>query len=409
MSNTRVVFRNSPESEDADVEQAPRPVGPPPPRRRHARRHRSRDRPRGERFDSTKGYPGEGPGILVSGGRKKASRASKQAVRDVKRGQLAWQKVELQADQCEEAAQRLLVHTVTDDVGLKQYIPAVRKFLDFAEHAKLPCATWEQIDAALLRYLGRQCYVERKHPQQGSLAINGFCYLYPEAVRELPHAWRATKGWSRFAIVKEGQPVPDQTLACMIDFLRSLDDTKATEAADCIALAADGYLREQDLFQLRVLDVILTDDTATLLLGQGDRGESCKSGRDQGVVMDEPNSADILRRLIANKDKDELVFALTADEYRRFWKRAAKEVLGDSNAAGPPHSARHTGASRDLTEGYRTMEQVMKRGRWKALNSVHRYAKSHAWYAALASQPSGVREQGDLLLSARAPRRAYSV
>ena len=88
---------------------------------------------------------------------------------------------------------------------------------------------------------------------------------------------------------------------------------------------------------------------------------------------------------------------------------AAKAVLGDPNAAGSPHAARHTGASRDITEGYRTLEQVMKRGRWKALNSVHRYAKSHAWYAALAAQPSGVREHGDALLRARLPRRPVSV
>jgi hypothetical protein len=226
-----------------------------------------------------------------------------QSVRDVKRGQYAWQQVEDKAIQCEEAAHRLLVHTVTDDVGLKQYIPAVKKFHDFAENAKLPCETWNDIDAALLRYLGQQCYIEKKHPQQGILAVNGFCYLYPEAVRELPHAWRATKAWSCFAVVREGQPVPSQALACMSAYLRGIDDAKATTAADCIEVAADGYLREQDLFQLRAEDVILTDDTATLLLGQGKRGESCKNGRDQGVVMDEPNSTEVLRRAVAGKHK----------------------------------------------------------------------------------------------------------
>jgi len=405
----REAKEREPKQEEADPEQALRPVGPQPPPQEIAISRPHRDHPRPEPFDSTKGYPGEGPGTLVSGGRKKASRLINQPVRDVKRGQLAWQCVELEADKFGEAAQRLLVHTVSDDVGLKQYLPAVRKFLEFAEQEKLNCVTWQQIDSALLRYLGKQCYVDHKHPHQGVLAVNGVCYLYPEAVRELPHAWRATKGWSRFAIVQEGQPVPTQALACMSAYLGGLGDPKAAIAADCIAIAADGYLREQDLFQLRIQDVVMTNDTAALLLGQSQRGEGCKSGRDQGVVMDEPHSVDVLRRLTAGRDNDQKVFELTADEYRRFWKKAAKEVLGDSKAAGTPHSARHTGASRDLTEGYRTLEQVMKRGRWKALNSVHRYAKPHAWYAALAALPSEVRDKGDLILEARAPRRVNAV
>ena len=391
-----------------DPDQASRPVGPAPQSKASGAK-RPRDKPRPEPRDPNKGYPGEGPGILVSGGRKKPSRLKNQPIRDVKRGELAWRNVEQQADRYGESAQRLLVHTVADDVGLKQYLPAVKKFLDFAQNEGLACLTWQEVDAALLRYLGKQCYVDNKHPQQGVLAINGLCYLYPEAVRELPHAWRATKGRSRFAIVKEGQPVPLQALVCMSQFLRSLDDPKADSAADCIEIAADGYLREQDLFQLRVEDVIFADDTATLLLGKGARGEGCKSGRDQGVVMDEPNSVALLRKAVTGKANNDKVFDIGADNYRRHWTKAAKEVLGNATAAGTPHSARHTGASRDLTEGYRNLEQVMKRGRWKALNSVHRYAKPHAWYAALAALPQAVRERGDLILHARPPRRLHAV
>jgi len=401
---TAMADMQSHKTELPDPDMAARPVGPAPQSKASGAK-RPRDKPRPEPRDPNKGYPGEGPGVLVSGGRKKVSRPKNQPVRDVKRGELAWQNVEMHADKYGEAAQRLLVHTVADDVGLKQYLPAVKKFLDFAQREKLSCVTWEEIDSALLRYMGMQCYVENRHPQQGVLAINGVCYLYPEAVRELPHAWRATKGWSRFAIVKEGQPVPLQALVCMSHFLRSIDDPKASVAADCIELAADGYLREQDLFQLRHEDVILTDSAATLLLGKVERGEGCKSGRDQGVVLDEPNSMDILQRTLAGKKPGEKVFDIGADNYRRYWRKAAKEVLGDSQAAGTPHSARHTGASRDLTEGYRNLEQVMKRGRWKALNSVHRYAKPHAWYAALAALPRQVREQGDLILNARASRK----
>ena len=257
--------------------------------------------------------------------------------------------------------------------------------------------------------MGKQCYFDNKHPQQGALAVNGLCYLYPEAVRELTHSWRATKGWTKFSIVQEGQPVPLQFLACMSAKMREANTPKSVIAADCVDIAADGYLREQDLFSLRVCDVILTDSHATLLLGRGDRGEGCKSGRDQGVVMDEPHSYDILCRAIAGKKPDDRVFPISQMDYGNLWRKTAKELTGDPRAAGTPHSARHTGASRDLTEGYRNLEQVMKRGRWKALNSVHRYAKPHAWYAALASLPQELRQQGDAILALRAPRPKTAV
>ena len=125
--------------------------------------------------------------------------------------------------------------------------------------------------------------------------------------------------------------------------------------------------------------------------------------------MDEPNSYDILCKAIAGKRPDDKVFPITPMDYGNLWRKTAKELTGDPRAAGTPHAARHTGASRDLTEGYRTLEQVMKRGRWKALNSVHRYAKPHAWYAALASLPEEIRQKGDAILARRAPRPQVAV
>ena len=268
------------------------------------------------------------------------------------------------------------------------------------------------------------CYVDNKNVQQGVLAVNGIVYLYPSASREMPQSWRALKGWSIASITSEGQPVAMETLACMEDYLRRLGTDEGTQAADCIPLAVDGYLREQDLFQLRVEDVLFQENAegtrvATLLLGRGERGERCKSGRNQGVVLDEPYSAEIFGKRVreaisaASKNRGRQakarIFTITADTYRRLWKIAAQAVTGNREGAGVPHSARHTGATHDMTLGYRTVEQVMKRGRWKALSSVNRYAKPHAWYQAMSKQSNEVMERGALLLAARAPRVAKLV
>ena len=99
-----------------------------------------------------------------------------------------------------------------------------------------------------------------------------------------------SRGFQGFSLLQEGGPVALQRFACMQDELYKEGRAEAKEVADMIALAADGYLREQDMTNLRVQDVVFSDNTVALLLGRSSRGESCKTGRDQGVVMDELHS-----------------------------------------------------------------------------------------------------------------------
>ena len=140
------------------------------------------------------------------------------------------------------------------------------------------------MDQTLLKYLGFLAYYKSAHPQQGVLAVHGFCWLHPEASRELPLSWRATRGHAGIFIVHEGGPVALQRLACMQDALYNEGSAEAKEAADMMAIAVDGYLRDQDMQQLRVSDVVFSGSTVALLLGRSARGESCKTGRDQGVT-----------------------------------------------------------------------------------------------------------------------------
>ncbi len=330
-------------------------------------------------------------------------------VRDLKRGARAWENFHAVAEDVESAGERLLIHSVSDDTALKSYIPAVRKFFTWAAQRELPCGTWSQLDTTLLKYLGWLAYCDGevgRHPAQGSLVVNGLCWLFPDASRELPLAWRASRGYAGFSITHEGSPTALQRLACMVDELQKLGTPESLIAADMIVVAPDGNLREQDMVQLRVRDLVFSGSTVALLLGRSEKGESFKTGRDQGVVMDEPISFQILQDRVKGKSPNDKVFGISGARYRYWWHWAAKAVTGSSAGAGPPHSARHTGASRDLSEGYRTLEEVMKRGRWKSLQSVHRYAKPHIWYAAIAALSPEEKARGDSLLASRSPRPA---
>ena len=172
-----------------------------------------------------------------------------------------------------------------------------------------------------------------------------------------------------------------------------------------VAVATDGYLRKQDLLQLRCGGVVFGTDEwgeeAVLRLGRSVRGESTKTGRDQTVRIDYPHSVAILRRRRQGQPAAARVFPIAGAVYDKWWRWAAKECGVDR----PPHSARHTGASHDLASGYRSQDQVKRRGRWLADKSVIRYAKTGDWISAVEAQPKWVREKGGLAGSASGEAR----
>jgi hypothetical protein len=306
--------------------------------------------------------------------------------------------------------ERLLIHSVTDDTALRSYLPSVKKFLDFAEQEKLKVGTWKELDEAANLYLNVSCYWRDLHPLHGSFLMNGLAYLYPSAARMMPNSWRASQSWGKQAITEEGGPEPLEALACMEEWLRGQPAEGAHDAADWIALQTDVCGREQDMDGLLAEDVVESAKGVVLRFGVSSRGESSKAGRDQGTQVDSPHAEDIVRRRLKGKNPGSRIFKIRTAALRKWWRRAALAVLGKEKGEdfGPPHACRHTSASRDLAEGYRTFAQIQRRGRWKAADSVQRYAKTHAWFACMARLDPSVRARGEAILAGRKPRPAIA-
>lgn len=321
-------------------------------------------------------------------------------VRDLKRGAGAWDAV-AQAELplgLRELSTTLLAHSVADSTALHRYFPMVRAWHDFIEEKQLHCCSWEERDVALVAFMAYRCYVEDRGPTEGSFLLNGLGMLYPG--QALPRAWQALKAWQRGFVEHLGGPVGLEALACMEFELRSQPDVRGQCAGDMLPVAVDGYLRKQDLRQLRVEDCVFFEGEVVLRLGRSDRGESVKTGRDQTVRLDFPHSAAIVRARCKGRPSSARVFDITSEEYNRWWSWAASRC----GVHRPPHSVRHTGAARDLATGYRTQEQVKRRGRWLADKSVARYARTGDWVAACAAQGAAIVQRGRQLLAQRAPR-----
>ena len=158
---------------------------------------------------------------------------------------------------------------------------------------------------------------------------------------------------------------------------------------------------------LRIEDEV--DDETVLFLGRAHRGESAKTGREQGVRIDWGYVRDLIRRRLGDieqrhgpNDRGRVnVFSISRSHFRRVWAGAQRALELPDDA---PHAMRHTGPSRDVAEGYRSMLQVQRRGRWNSERSLLRYAKTHAWFAAVGRQSAAVRERGAVLLASRRGR-----
>ena len=172
----------------------------------------------------------------------------------------------------------------------------------------------------------------------------------------------------------------------------------------------DTYCRQQDMAQLRAVDVTEVRPsqerpwtTVALQFGVSARGERAKSGTDQGVIVDWD---EVARRLLEKKGKLkplDKMFPMAQQQFHKWWY-AAGQALGLE--LPPPHSLRHAGPSRDAFLHIRDLNEIQKRGRWEALSSVKRYSKP-SWYAAvLARTPEAVMAAGEKILAGMVRRTA---
>ena len=100
--------------------------------------------------------------MQVSSSSKEGARAlalGATRVVDQKRGVGAWRNAQRGDEDLELAAERLLIHSVSDSTALQSYLPAARRFVEWAmqKPRATPVQTWEEVDALLVEYQSMQC------------------------------------------------------------------------------------------------------------------------------------------------------------------------------------------------------------------------------------------------------------
>ena len=197
----------------------------------------------------------------------------------------------------------------------------------------------------------------------------------------MPRCRQAMAAFSKLDPSKSRMPLPPGVMAMYVEWFRRQD---FFWAAVGVALATCLYLRPKELCDLQWsqvhppcshVDVV----NWSVLLHPDEWMISSKTGRfNDTIEVDGVLGmflSDALREGKRCYSPRAPVIQMPQEKFTRLFARAGRDM--NLTALGPPvlYQLRHTGASRDLMGGHRSLKEVKRRGRWFSDKSVQRYTK----------------------------------
>jgi hypothetical protein len=330
--------------------------------------------------------------------------ARKRMIPLLKRGPWAWENARRSAEPADalRGTNRLLVHGVQGD-SEAGYYKSVKRFLEHVSHHRISFYSLQDKDGALANYLADLCYLHQSHLGEAQKVMSGFLHYCPEFKDRLPLASRALVSWARLAAPLEGGPVtPEAAAVISCDLLKR----GRIDEGILVWVAADCFFRLQDLFDMQGGRVVGRGPTA-ILLGDREAGKSLKTGSGQGVVIDRPWLAFLLREWQRDLRQGEPFWTTEAGRFRKEWHSSASRL--EVAWTPPPHGLRHMLPTLQVALGQRTLEEIRRRGRWRGMGSVQRYTKVHRLIRDQERLPDGLRALGQDILGAPVPAMMHAL
>jgi integrase len=302
-------------------------------------------------FDSTLGFPGEGPSFLMA-------------------------------------------HAMAPSTRVK-YLRSVRRFLLFLGSVGWDPASPVELDEALVEFF-HSLFVEMggKCRSVAECALAGIHMLLPRLKGKMPTAALCLRGWRRLV-----PPVPHPPLSweMAVAIAVRLVTRGRFDLGVGVLLAFDCYLRAGELFRLRARDVVLPGDrrVGSVFGGAGLRLATTKTGAEQFVEVERPVVINLLSGLVNSAvSPDSLLFSGSESSCRSAFREAAV-VLG-LPATVTLHSLRHGGATSDHL-GLRPLEEILHRGRWASMKSARHYIQMGKALLVAATVPGWALDLGSAL------------
>ena len=217
----------------------------------------------------------------------------------------------------------------------------------------------------------------------------------------MKRASRSLKAWKKLFATLEREP-----LALILILLMIVDAMCEGAWGESLSYAinTNGFLREQDVFQAVVSDFFDLGSRVVQSLGDPLRGESVKTGVDQGVEYTEGWIVKMLRAYRRRRKKSDRMFSFSSKRYNRGFQQRLKK-FGARPQRGV-YVLRHSGAANYVARALReekeevnaVLEKGRRRGRWANLKSMQVYTKTHLLARSIASLRPDVLRRGAYLL-----------
>jgi hypothetical protein len=284
---------------------------------------------------------------------------------------------------------------------VEQYHKLVSSFLIFCENRGLSLDHATDVDVALNAKLN-EMFLEGMDIALGSKLVAGWQHFFPRYGRHgdysLPRALRALKGWRRLGPPRSRVGITFFEVAAIA---ARLCQTGYFLMCVWVLLGHAGYLGPSTNMGLRRACLVPPVDGVSkywglLLLHASEFGMRSKTGsQDDAVLLDSPDLlwlGKVLPLLKVGRP-EEKIWPFTYHEVVVQFAKVCKEL----EITAVPYQLRHTGPSWDRLQERRSLQEIQKRGQWKAHSSVPRYEKSTRVMATYSRQPASVRRRCEAL------------
>lgn len=280
---------------------------------------------------------------------------------------------------------------------LRSYNKNVNKFLTFTRLSsikKLLLHTPTVIDQRLSQYID-YLFAHKGSFEYATQTLFGLIHKAPQLRFALGESRLRLRGWKNLKLSKSHPPITWE-LTCLF----AVTMAKWGYHAEAVAtlLSFDCYLRVSELTRIEYHDVLMPNDPriGSVHTRMAVRLAKAKTGLEQSVSIDRADVQQVLHAYLLaypflERDR---IFPFSPATFR-FIIRQVAESLGLGEIPYVPHSFRHGGATHSFQAGA-TIEQIMFRGRWVAMESCRRYIQTARARLIRETIPSWLHETGSV-------------
>ncbi len=231
----------------------------------------------------------------------------------------------------------------------------------------------EDFDLLVCTYV-QHLYDTMRSESEAKRLRSALVFLHPSLRNQLGLTDRALLGWHRLEPARSWPPI---TYGLAVAAASALWMTEDYSHAAAILLAFECYLRNSETCNLRICDIALPGDPR-----RGRRStlaaialQKTKTGDKQWVTIRDPLVIHVLRYFISGPPTGKLFPGISPASFRRKL-RYGLWLIGFEHSPYVVHSLRHGGAVRDYLYTPMTLEDVLRRGRWRSVATTRRYLQT---------------------------------